>query len=66
MAGQDNLSILVVSTWERLTTKGGSRLKVQFYDERLLFFIRICFVLHQNALAAQAACLDPRLATAKT
>ena len=43
---------------------GGSRHKVKYYDERLLFVIRCfsnCFTLHRNALAGKATCLDPRL-----
>ena len=44
--------------------KGGSRHEAQYYGERFLFFIRHfnnSSTLHRNALAAWAACLDPRL-----
>ena len=47
-------------------TKGGSRHKVHNYEERVTFFIRHFsnyYILHRNASAARAACLDPRLHT---
>ena len=40
------------------------RHKVSHYEERVIFFIRhfsSWSTLHRNALAARAACLDPRL-----
>ena len=47
--------------------KGGSRHKVQHYNESVLFFIRhFSTFLHRNALAAWAACLDPPLTSLPT
>ena len=46
------------------TYQGGSRHKAQHYYESIIFFIRhfINFpILHGNARAARAACLEPRL-----
>ena len=43
--------------------RGGSRHEAQFQDERVIFLIRHiynCYILHRNALAAWAACPDPR------
>ena len=44
--------------------KGGSRHNVYYHEERAIFFIRHfsnCPTLHRTAVAARAACLDPRL-----
>ena len=47
----------------KICIKGGSRHKVHHYKERVIFYVRHFSnwsTLHRNALAAWAACLDPR------